>query len=157
TPNRETPLRHGILGTGMAFPYRHGWLLSGGIICALPVMAPAQQTKADEFSQSIRPVLVQNCGGCHNPNNPRGRVNFLKAATIQEIESNRGLWRNVAAQMRNRTMPPLETKLTEEERLRVATWIDTRLRQTACAVGEYAGAVALRRMNRREYHNTIRD
>ena len=50
--------------------------------------------------------------------------------------------------MRNRTMPPLETKLTEEERLRVATWIDTRLRQTACAVGDYAGAVALRRMNK---------
>ena len=36
-------------------------------------------------------------------------------------------------------------------------WIDNRLRQTACDVGDFAGAVALRRLNRREYHNTIRD
>ena len=54
-------------------------------------------------------------------------------------------------------MPPVETKLTEDDRLRVAAWIDNRLRQTACAVGDFAGAVALRRLNRREYHNTIRD
>ena len=111
----------------------------------------------DEFAESIRPVLAQNCAACHNPNNPRNRINFLKANTIQDIESNRGLWRNVAAQLRNRTMPPVETKLTEDDRLRVATWIDNRLRQTACAVGDFAGAVALRRLNRREYHNTIRD
>ena len=127
------------------------------MICALAVMASAQPNPADEFAQTVRPVLVQNCAACHNPNNPRNRVNFLKATTVQDIEANRGLWRNVAAQMRNRTMPPLETKLTEEERLRVGTWIDSRLRQTACAVGDYAGAVALRRLNRREYHNTIRD
>src|SRR6476619_5039946 len=54
-------------------------------------------------------------------------------------------------------MPPVETKLSEDDRLRVAAWIDNRLRQTACAVGDFAGAVALRRLNRREYHNTIRD
>jgi mono/diheme cytochrome c family protein len=111
----------------------------------------------DEFVDSIRPVLAQNCSACHNPNNPKNRINFLKANIAQDLESNRGLWRNVAAQLRNRTMPPVETKLTEDERLRVATWIDDRLRQTACAVGDYAGAVALRRLNRREYHNTIRD
>ena len=111
----------------------------------------------DEFAESIRPVLAQNCAACHNPANPRNRINFLKANSAQDIESNRGLWRNVAAQLRNRTMPPVETKLTEEERLRVAAWIDDRLRQTACAIGDFAGAVALRRLNRREYHNTIRD
>src|SRR6476646_7464210 len=54
-------------------------------------------------------------------------------------------------------MPPVETKLSEDDRLRVAGWIDNRLRQTACAAGDFAGAVALRRLNRREYHNTIRD
>ena len=62
-----------------------------------------------------------------------------------------------AAQLGNRTMPPVETKLTEDDRIRVSNGIDNRLRQTACCAGEYAGAVALRRLNRREYHNTIRD
>ena len=137
-------------------------LLAGGILLALSAgadaqIAPKAPAAADEFAASIRPVLARNCAACHNPNSPKNRVNFLKATTVEDIESNRGLWRNVAAQLRNRTMPPVETKLTEEERLRVAGWIDNRLRQTACAVGDFAGAVALRRLNRREYHNTIRD
>lgn len=119
-------------------------------------IALAQDSK-DEFAQAIRPVLAQNCSACHNPNNPKNKIDFLKAKALPDIESNRGLWRNVAAQLRNRTMPPVETKLTEEDRLRVSSWIDNRLRETACAVGDYAGAVALRRLNRREYHNTIRD
>src|SRR5450432_3792069 len=130
-------------------------LLAGAAMLALA--AAAKSAAKDEFSESIRPVLAQNCSACHNPANPKNRINFLKANTIQDIESNRGLWKDVAAQLRNRTMPPVETKLTEDDRLRVSTWIDNRLRQTACYAGEYAGAVALRRLNRREYHNTIRD
>jgi mono/diheme cytochrome c family protein len=131
------------------------FLIAGGLLLAGP--AVAQTRPGDEFAQSIRPVLAQNCSACHNPANPKNRINFLKANTVQDIESDRGLWRDVAAQLRNRTMPPVETKLTEEERLRVSTWIDKRLQQTACAIGDYAGAVALRRLNRREYHNTVRD
>jgi cytochrome c553 len=126
-------------------------------VCGILFTLTATAATKDEFAESIRPVLAQNCTACHNPNNPKNRINFLKANTIQDIESNRGLWRNVAAQLRNRTMPPVETKLSEDDRLRVAAWIDNRLRQTACAVGDFAGAVALRRLNRREYHNTIRD
>jgi len=118
------------------------------LLCVAPVWA------ADEFAQSIRPVLVENCAGCHNPN---GRVNFLKATTAAGVPAERGLWRSVAAQLRNRTMPPVASKLSEADRLRVAEWVDTQLRVTACSAGDYAGAGTLRRLNRREYRNTIRD
>ncbi len=97
-------------------------------------LALAAPTAPDEFSQSIRPVLLQNCGGCHNPDNPRNRVDFLKSKSAREMESRRGLWRNVAAQLRNRTMPPVASKLTEADRFRIATWVDNQLRQTACLV-----------------------
>lgn len=135
-----------------------GTLMSAiGTMLGFAALGWAQSSPPDEFAKSIRPALVQNCGGCHNPNNPKNHINFLKAATAQDIEQSRGLWRNVAAQLRNRTMPPAESKLTEDDRLNIATWVDNRLRQTACSIGEYAGAVAVRRLNRREYHNTIRD
>jgi cytochrome c553 len=117
----------------------------------------AAATAPADFTTSIRPVLVENCAPCHNPAKARGPANFLKAQTDKDIQADRGLWRNVAAQLRNRTMPPVASKLTEEDRLRVATWVDTQLRQTACSGGDYAGASAIRRLNRREYHNTIRD
>ena len=70
------------------------------------------------------------CGACHNAAKARGPANFLKAQSAKDIESDRGLWRNVAAQLRNRTMPPVASKLTEEDRIRVAGWIDNQLRQT---------------------------
>ena len=46
------------------------------------------QPAKDEFAESIRPVLAQNCTACHNPNG-RNRISFLKANTAQDIESNR--------------------------------------------------------------------
>ncbi len=129
------------------------------ILTALAVSAATlcAADTAQEFAASIRPILVQNCSGCHNPANPKGPANFLKAATIKDMQNDRGLWRSVAVQLRNRTMPPVASKLTEDDRLKVAQWVDTQLRQTACTAGDYAGAGTLRRLNRREYRNTIRD
>jgi len=126
-------------------------------VLALAGVAPGAPDSPDQFAASIRPVLAQNCGGCHNPDNPKNQVDFLKAKTAKDLEGKRGLWKNVAANMRNRSMPPVASKLTEEDRLRVATWVEDRLRETACNVGDFAGAVAIRRLNRREYRNTIRD
>jgi len=123
----------------------------------LPCVVFSAPEASEEFSQTIRPVLVQNCSACHSPAKARNAAPFLKAATVADIDANRALWRNVAAQLRNRTMPPVASKLTEEERSRIPAWIENRLRQSACSAGEYAGAAIARRLNRREYHNTIRD
>ncbi|MBK5291715.1 MAG: DUF1592 domain-containing protein [Acidobacteriia bacterium] len=129
------------------------------VLGLLPVLGatPAGTDAAKEFTQSIRPVLQQNCAACHNPANPKNKIDFLKAETVDGIEGKRGMWRSVAIQMRNRTMPPVASKLTEEDRLRIAAWVENRLRETACSGQDYAGTVAPRRLNRREYHNTIRD
>ncbi len=129
-------------------------LLSAVVIAQIGLYA---QDVAREFTQSIRPVLVQHCAGCHNPANNRNPAQFLRAAKVDDIEASRGLWRNVATQLRNRTMPPTASKLSEEDRLHISVWIDNRLRETACAANDYAGAGVTRRLNRREYHNTVRD
>jgi hypothetical protein len=113
---------------------------------ALVLAAAGACFGADE---TIRPVLVENCGACHS----KGSVNFLS----KNIETDRALWRSVATQLRNRTMPPVASKLTEDDRLRVAQYIEGRLRDTACSNGVSAGAGPIRRLNRREYRNTIRD
>src|ERR1044071_1589662 len=99
------------------YPFAGALLLGAMALAADP---------STEFTTVIRPVLVENCGTCHNASKARGPANFLKAENVKDIESNRGLWRNVAAQLRNRTMPPVASKLTEEERIRVAFWIDNR-------------------------------
>ena len=111
----------------------------------------------DDFARDIKPVLEQNCAACHNPKNPKNRIDFLKATQTADLNAGRMMWRDVATQLRNRTMPPMASKLTETDRLRIATWINEQLRTSACAAGESAGYVPPRRLNRREYRNTIRD
>ncbi len=41
--------------------------------------------------------------------------------------------------------------------MQVSSWIDTTLRKSACGMGEFAGSAVTRRLNRREYRNTVRD
>ncbi|MBI2688929.1 MAG: DUF1592 domain-containing protein [Acidobacteria bacterium] len=124
-----------------------------------PLLAAAVAAWAapDEFASKIRPVLAENCASCHNPANPRNRIDFLKSDQPTDVETRRGLWRSVATQLRNRTMPPGAAKISEADRLLVANWIENRLRTTGCTSGDYAGLVAPRRLNRREWKNTIRD
>src|SRR5258706_11237771 len=94
-------------------------ILVAGVWLALGI-ASAEPGGSLEFSQSVRPVLAENCGTCHNPGNPKNRVDFLKAATAKDIQSQRGLCRSVAGQLRNRTRPPGASKLSEEDRFRAA-------------------------------------
>jgi cytochrome c553 len=124
---------------------------------AVAAAAWAAPDVSQEFTQSIRPVLEQNCSACHSPNKPKNPANFLKDTSVKDVDANRALWRNVATQLRNRTMPPFASKLAEGDRLKVAAWIEGELRSTSCMVGEYAGAGTIRRLNRREYRNTLRD
>ena len=111
----------------------------------------------DEFAAKIRPILTANCASCHNPANPRNRIDFLKSDSVNDVDTRRALWRDVATQLRNRTMPPGEAKISEADRMLVSNWIEERLRTTGCTTGDYAGYVAPRRLNRREWKNTIRD
>jgi hypothetical protein len=138
----------------MAFAGAILLVLSATALSQKPAAAPAVN---DEFAKSIRPILVDKCSMCHITGNPKNRIDFLKDTTSRAVETDRGLWRDVATQLRNRTMPAAETGLTEDQRLRVIQWIDNDLRATACAGGDFAGAITVRRLNRREYHNTIRD
>lgn len=122
-------------------------------MCAASLTLPA----AEEFTTSIRPVLEANCKSCHNPANPKARNNFLKSEDPADVDTRRTLWRSVATQLRNRTMPPGDAKISESDRLKVADWIEHRLRTSGCTSGPYAGYVPPRRLNRREYRNTVRD
>ena len=113
--------------------------------------------QADEFSEEIRPILAASCQACHNPASDN-RIRFLEAQTAADLSRDRSLWQSVAMQIRNRTMPPaMSPQPSEDDRFRVSSWIDETLRETACDLGPYAGPVTVRRLNRSEYENTVRD
>ncbi len=113
---------------------------------------------ADSFESSIRPVLVAACSDCHDTEESQGKAAFLSAQSAADVAIARHLWKSVAEQLLNRTMPPPEEpQPSESDRLRVANWVDQVLQQTACNHGEAAAPVTTRRLNRVEYDNTLRD
>ena len=122
-------------------------------ICAA---ASAALLVGSEYETSIRPVLVEYCGACHS-GGADNRIRFLEAASADSVAAEPGLWRNVAMQLRNRTMPPTGPQPSERDRMQIADWIDRTLRSGACDLGVYAGPVTVRRLNRTEYQNTVRD
>jgi hypothetical protein len=111
------------------------------------------------FTDSVISALNRYCFDCHDPEDSEGDVLFLEAKTPADLEARRSEWRSVAEQLRNRTMPPAKKKLqpTEEERLEIANWIKTYLRESASKSPPYAAPVTARRLNRLEYDNTVRD
>ncbi len=120
--------------------------------------APAPES-ATHYADRVRPKLAEYCGDCHDPGDDANHVSFLSAGTDAGINDDRGLWKSVVEQLRNRTMPPADSDLqpSEHDRREIADWIDGFLQSTACDRGPHAGPVIARRLNRQEYDNTLRD
>lgn len=135
----------------------HSLILATVMLCGSSVSA-LEPESATKFEDSVRPLLVKYCGECHSEDEGPVDVAFLAAQRVQDLEKARGLWKSVAEQLENRTMPPgEEVQPTEQERLELAQWIDATLHASACTQDEYAGEITTRRLNRVEYDNTIRD
>jgi len=101
---------------------------------------------------------MKYCGDCHDPADDSNHVRFLKANKADDLRKGRALWKNVALQLRNRTMPPAdEEQPSEEDRFAISVWISDTLKATACDAGETAALPIVRRLNRIEYDYTVED
>jgi hypothetical protein len=97
------------------------------------------------FSEHAAPFLARHCAGCHSGERARGGV-VLEGQPGDDP----GLWRRVAAAVRSGRMPPAELpRPGQTERDRFTAWLDDALPAEAPA--------SVRRLNRSEFNNTIRD
>lgn len=132
--------------------------------CALPLMPAsiyAQDAKAqrEHFESKIRPILVAHCHSCHSKETekPKGafRVDQL-SPEFADGASNDG-WQAVAKRVKAKEMPPkTKPRPPEKDMQTLLDWIDGGLK--AAQIRRAAeGRVVLRRLNRIEYENTVRD
>ena len=107
--------------------------------------------------QRHRSLLSENCQGCHGPEKQKGkfRVDDLPL-TITDLASAER-WQKVLSAMNSGEMPPEDEKQPDAKAKTdflddLASTLVTVRRQ----LSDQHGAIALRRLNRREYQNTIR-
>jgi hypothetical protein len=130
-------------------------LRAAPLVCALLMAAcsgsdvPVVRSAAD-----AKATLDRYCADCHNPAEFSGgfSVTDLDPASVHEDPE---LWENVVRKLRTRTMPPQDALRPEPPTYdSFATWLASAL---DAAAPENPGAPALRRLNRAEYANAIRD
>jgi hypothetical protein len=106
------------------------------------------------FAKDVSPLLDRYCLHCHDRTNAKGGVilDVFRDGVSDAVQSS--LLARVADKLRTETMPPAgESRPSDEELETINSWLDSVL------AGDDRGPerVAVRRLNRTEYNNTIRD
>ncbi|MDB5385139.1 MAG: Protein of unknown function (DUF1587)/Protein of unknown function (DUF1592)/Protein of unknown [Planctomycetaceae bacterium] len=111
------------------------------------------------FDADIQPLMKKYCYDCHGEKKQRANLNLEKYASEQSILEGRKVWEQVANMIRSREMPPQKrpTQPTQEERDKLYNWINDIASKIDCTGPRDPGRVTIRRLNRFEYNNTIRD
>jgi hypothetical protein len=118
--------------------------------------AVSETERAESFHKMAEPVLTDYCVGCHNSELKKGNVVFDRDDTKQLL-SDKKLWFKALKMLRAGLMPPKgRSRPSADEISQVEKWI----KYSALGIDPRhpdPGHVTLRRLNRTEYRNTIRD
>jgi hypothetical protein len=116
----------------------------------------SQTERAEGFRQTVQPVLMDYCAGCHNGEAKKGNVVFDRDDNPQLL-TDKQLWFKTLNMLRAGLMPPKgKHRPSAQEIAQIEKWI----KYSAFGIDPHhpdPGRVMLRRLNRTEYRNTIRD
>ena len=127
------------------------WLLSDSL-------AFGGALKADNPSANPLPlVLDRYCADCHNSDEKKGGIDF-EAVGAEGITEHSEIWEKSVRKLRARQMPPSGKKRPDESTYAaVLSSLETSLDEAAALHPNPGRTDSLRRLNRTEYQNAIRD
>jgi hypothetical protein len=110
------------------------------------------------FKKQVAPLLQHSCLECHAGEEPEADLDLSGFADGSRKLDEAGVWRRVRDQLRANKMPPKKKPRPAKAEVDGAlAWIDAKLAELRAAHAIDPGTVTLRRLNRVEYQNTIRD
>lgn len=119
-------------------------------------LSTAQPTDIDRIA--LEPFIESHCIECHGPKKQKGDVRFDTASWRITNNDEAQRWQDVLDVLNSGEMPPEEQPRPDHEALLstlnslTKTLVTARKRLT-----DHGGTITMRRLNRREYVNTIRD
>ena len=118
---------------------------------------PLAASTSGTYTTEIAPVVNTYCLPCHNDQKQRAGVSFSHARSAADIKSAPDLWQMAAHNVSQNIMPPEgRPQPTKAQRDRLARFIEETLSAKSCTIPN-PGRVTLRRLNREEYNNSVRD
>ena len=113
---------------------------------------------AAEAEFSPKQFFTQHCEKCHSGVNSEG--DFVVASLTADFsdKQNREQWLTVLEQLKEDNMPPKDKPRPQVKDVQnVMDWINIQAEKAEIARRETEGRVVMRRLNRAEYANTVRD
>ncbi|MEY5025399.1 MAG: hypothetical protein RLZZ244_927 [Verrucomicrobiota bacterium] len=149
--SRFCPPRIAAPSAGIAFLLA---LLSTTPSASAASPAPNQARLPDKH----RALLQSHCTSCHGPDKQKGNFRVddlpLAIATLEDAEG----WQKVLNQLNSGEMPPEDAK--QPPKVQKADFLDDLSNVMVTArhhLADQKGVITLRRLNRREYKNTLRE
>ena len=124
-----------------------------------PSQWPAKGAQSPtEFDRSVQPFLARTCYMCHNAELKSGGLNLESLQTAFSITQSREIWERVVKKLRAGEMPPKGLPRPNPEELKtVISVIEGEFERADRLARPDPGRVTVRRLNRAEYNNTVRD
>lgn len=116
-----------------------------------PVIGPSSS------ASSSRQLINRYCVTCHNERLETAGLD-LNSLNLAQVSDHAEVWEKVVRKLRTGTMPPPNRpQPTLENRDAIASWLEASLDSVATARPNPGRTETLRRLNRTEYQNSIRD
>lgn len=111
------------------------------------------------FENVVPPFVTQYCADCHSADTASGKaISFAPYLDQPDFRKDRKFWQQVALRLHTSEMPPADAILPSTgERTATVKWLREELDNVSCEGPRDPGPAVLRRVNRTQYQNTLRD
>ncbi len=128
------------------------WVLTGLLSCAASAAAAEQPVAG-----AVRAVVGKFCVECHGADAAKGGLNLEKILP-EDVSRYSDAWEKVVRKLNARHMPPIGKPRPDEKTYSaIVSSLETTLDRAAAAKLNPGRTDTVRRLNRTEYQNTIRD
>ena len=127
------------------------------LLVLLPTITQAAPPRA-ALDESHRTFLREHCTACHNADKQKGKVRLDDIPFVLDDIPTADVWQKVLNSVNSGDMPPEdEPQPTDEAKAAFLDALSGTLVTARDQLADSGGEIAMRRLNRREYENTIRD
>ncbi len=141
-----------------------GLRLTSATVLVLGLNRPGIAAGADlrpvDFGTRVVPVVEKYCIGCHNSPKKKGDLllDVYRKGGETAALADLAVWQGVAERVAAREMPPRDQPQPTAAEIDIVTsWVDQASRLRVPLGSRDPGRVTIRRLNRAEYNNTVRD
>lgn len=113
---------------------------------------------ATDYAKTIQPFLTQHCLPCHGAETAKAGYRIDQIGTDFTVASAAEQWKEVIDRLTAGEMPPADRPRPDTDQTAAVThWVHDRLRDVERSAKNAGGRIPMRRLNRIEYANTVRD